>query len=149
LPGEQSRLVVGICGVVGRLHSNQGLAQSNNNTKLNNSAKTYRRLLGTKCKEEQYRERGPQETKEGTEQKDNRPCSTFLYALVFFYRSQPRLQSEKDVAEKGKRRCGTGRVRLEIVFFLTFFLFLSFPFELVFFDISNRMDKDRNRKAAA
>jgi hypothetical protein len=42
LPGEQSRLVVGICGVVGRLHSNQGLAQSNNNTKLNNSAKTYR-----------------------------------------------------------------------------------------------------------
>jgi hypothetical protein len=72
-------------GVVGRLHSIQGLAQSNNNTKLNNSAKTYRRLLETKCKGEQYRERGPQETKQGTEQKDDRPCSTSLYALGFFF----------------------------------------------------------------
>jgi hypothetical protein len=30
--------VVEICGVLGRLHSNQGLAQSNNNAKLNKSA---------------------------------------------------------------------------------------------------------------
>ena len=37
--GKQSRLVVELCGVLGRLHSNQVLAQSNNNAKLNNSAK--------------------------------------------------------------------------------------------------------------
>jgi hypothetical protein len=129
LPGEQSRLVVGICGVVGRLHSNQGVAQSNNNTKLNNSAKTYRRLLGTKCKEDQYRERGTQETKEGTEQKGNRPFSTFLYSLVFLYISQTRLQSEKDVAEKGNGGAARWVVsdwKSYFILFLTFFFFFSF-----------------------
>lgn len=36
---KQGESVVEICGVLGRLHSGQGLAQSNNNAKLNNSAK--------------------------------------------------------------------------------------------------------------
>ena len=36
---KQSLLAVEICGVLGRLHSIQGLAQSNNNAKLNYSAK--------------------------------------------------------------------------------------------------------------
>jgi hypothetical protein len=36
---KQSLLVVGLCGVLGRLHSKQGLAQSNNNARLNDSAK--------------------------------------------------------------------------------------------------------------
>jgi hypothetical protein len=36
---KQNLLVVEICGVLGRLHSNQGLAQSNNNAKLNYSPK--------------------------------------------------------------------------------------------------------------
>jgi hypothetical protein len=36
---KQNLLNVGICGVLGRLHSSQGLAQSNNNAKLNDSAK--------------------------------------------------------------------------------------------------------------
>jgi RNase P subunit RPR2 len=31
---KQSRLIIEICGVLGRLHSSQGLAQSNNNAKL-------------------------------------------------------------------------------------------------------------------
>ena len=35
---KQGEPVVEICGVLGRLHSGQGLAQSNNNAKLNNSA---------------------------------------------------------------------------------------------------------------
>jgi hypothetical protein len=39
LPREQDLLVVEICGVLGRLHSSQGLAHSNNNAKLNDSAK--------------------------------------------------------------------------------------------------------------
>jgi hypothetical protein len=36
---KQNLLDVGICGVRGRLHSSQGLAHSNNNAKLNDSAK--------------------------------------------------------------------------------------------------------------
>jgi len=39
LPGKQSQPVVELCGVLGKLHSSQGLAQSNNNAKLNYSAK--------------------------------------------------------------------------------------------------------------
>jgi hypothetical protein len=34
---KQNLLIVEICGVLGRLHSNQGLAQSNNNAKLKKS----------------------------------------------------------------------------------------------------------------
>jgi hypothetical protein len=36
---KQSLLVVELCGVLGRLHSKQGLAQSNNNARSNDSAK--------------------------------------------------------------------------------------------------------------
>jgi hypothetical protein len=36
---KQNLLVVEICGVLGRLHSSRGLAHSNNNAKLNDSAK--------------------------------------------------------------------------------------------------------------
>jgi hypothetical protein len=36
---KQSLLVVELCGVLGRLHSKQGLAQSNNNARWNYSAK--------------------------------------------------------------------------------------------------------------
>jgi hypothetical protein len=43
-------LAVEICGVLGRLHSNQGLAQSNNNAKLNYSAKHEIMLLATHAK---------------------------------------------------------------------------------------------------
>jgi hypothetical protein len=53
---KRNLLVVEICGIVGRLHSSQGLAQSNNNAKLNNIAKTYRRLLETKCEKTRSRE---------------------------------------------------------------------------------------------
>jgi hypothetical protein len=37
--GEQDLLVGELCGFLGRLHSLEGLTQSNNNAKLNNSAK--------------------------------------------------------------------------------------------------------------
>jgi hypothetical protein len=43
-------LAVEICRVLGRLHSNQGLAQSNNNAKLNYSAKHEIMLLATCAK---------------------------------------------------------------------------------------------------
>jgi hypothetical protein len=54
---KQNLLVVEICGVLGRLHSNQGLSQSNNNAKLNKYAKTYKSCwrLG---KPRQMQERG-------------------------------------------------------------------------------------------
>jgi hypothetical protein len=42
-------LAVEICGVLGRLHSNQGLAQSNNNAKLNYSAKHKIMLMATRA----------------------------------------------------------------------------------------------------
>jgi hypothetical protein len=61
---ERDLLVGEFCGVVGRLHSSQGLAQSNNNAKLNNSAKTYRRLLETKCEKKQGVEREKENTRE-------------------------------------------------------------------------------------
>jgi len=48
---KQGEPVVEICGVLGRLHSVQGLAQSNNNAKLNNSAKHVTMLLETECKD--------------------------------------------------------------------------------------------------
>jgi hypothetical protein len=56
------------------------------------------------------------------------PVRVGFFFVCFFYRSQPRLQSEKDVADKRKRRCGTGRVRLEIVFFKLSFFFFVFVF---------------------
>jgi hypothetical protein len=40
-------LVIEICGVLGRLHSNQGLAQSNNNANLNYCAEHEIMLLAT------------------------------------------------------------------------------------------------------
>jgi hypothetical protein len=45
---KQSLLVVGLCGVLGRLHSKQGLAQSNNNARLNDSAKHVIKATGNK-----------------------------------------------------------------------------------------------------
>jgi hypothetical protein len=41
---------VELCGVLGRLHSIEGLAQSNNNAKLNNSATHDQTLLETSAK---------------------------------------------------------------------------------------------------
>ena len=45
---KQSLLVVELCGVLGRLHSIQGFAQSNNNAKLNYSAKHVIKAAGNK-----------------------------------------------------------------------------------------------------
>jgi hypothetical protein len=48
---NRNLLVVKICGVLGRLHSSQGLARSNNNAKLNYSAKHETILLATSAKD--------------------------------------------------------------------------------------------------
>jgi hypothetical protein len=48
---KQKPLVIEICGVLGRLHSIQGLARSNNNAKLNYSAKHETILLATSAKD--------------------------------------------------------------------------------------------------
>jgi hypothetical protein len=48
--GEQDLLVGELCGFLGRLHSLEGLAQSNNNAKLNYSVKHDQTLLGTGAK---------------------------------------------------------------------------------------------------
>jgi hypothetical protein len=47
---KQNLHVVELCGVLGRLHLNQGLAQSNNNAKLNNSATHDQTLQETSVK---------------------------------------------------------------------------------------------------
>jgi hypothetical protein len=44
---KQNLLNIGICGVLGRLHSSQGLAHSNNNAKLNDSTKHETNAAGT------------------------------------------------------------------------------------------------------
>jgi hypothetical protein len=49
---RQYLLVVEFCGVLGRLYSIEGLAQSNNNAKLNYSAKHDQMLLETSAKVE-------------------------------------------------------------------------------------------------
>jgi hypothetical protein len=51
--GEQDLLVGELCGFLGRLHSLEGLAQSNNNAKLNYSAKHDQMLLETSAKAEE------------------------------------------------------------------------------------------------
>jgi hypothetical protein len=48
IAAKQNLLVVGICGALGRLHSSQGLAHSNNNAKLNDSAKYETNVVGNK-----------------------------------------------------------------------------------------------------
>jgi hypothetical protein len=45
---KQNLLVVEICGVLGKLHSSQGIAHSNNNAKLNYSAKHETNTAGNK-----------------------------------------------------------------------------------------------------
>jgi hypothetical protein len=45
---EKDLLVGEFCGFLGRLHSLETLAQSNNNVKLNNSAKRHNKAAGNK-----------------------------------------------------------------------------------------------------
>jgi hypothetical protein len=47
---KQNLVGVELCGVLGRLHSIEGLAQSNNNVKLNNSATHNQTLLEMSAK---------------------------------------------------------------------------------------------------
>jgi hypothetical protein len=54
--GEQDLLVRELCGFLGRLHSLEGLAQSNNNAKLNNSAKHDQMLPITCAKADKAKE---------------------------------------------------------------------------------------------
>jgi hypothetical protein len=49
---KRNLVSVELCGVLERLHSIEGLAQSNNNTKLNYSAKHKQKLLETSVKAE-------------------------------------------------------------------------------------------------
>jgi hypothetical protein len=52
LPAKRNLVGIELCGVLGRLHSIEGLAQSNNNAKLNYSAKHDQMLLETSAKAE-------------------------------------------------------------------------------------------------
>jgi hypothetical protein len=55
LPAKRNLVGIELCGVLGRLHSIEGLAQSNNNAKLNYSAKHYQMLLETSAKADEKR----------------------------------------------------------------------------------------------
>jgi hypothetical protein len=50
--GKQNLLVVELYGVLERLHSIEGLSQSNNNAKLNKGSKHITKVAGNKCKVE-------------------------------------------------------------------------------------------------
>lgn len=67
-------LVVELCGVLGRLHSNEGLAQSNNNAKLKDSAKHVTRVAGNKEKSKEQRQGG-----------EGAPLFFFLFLFFFFF----------------------------------------------------------------
>jgi hypothetical protein len=62
---EQDLLVEEFCGVLGRLHSDEGLAQTNNNAELNKSAKPVTNTADHKCGEKTEKQEGVQ-TREGT-----------------------------------------------------------------------------------
>ena len=90
---KQSLLVVEICGVLGRLHSIQGLAQSNNNAKLNYSAKHGSKAAGNKVRSGGKGGDGQQGTERrtnisGTTQYVKRKPNGFLifcfFCFVFF-----------------------------------------------------------------
>jgi hypothetical protein len=136
---ERDLLVGEFCGVVGRLHSSQGLTQSNNNAKLNNSAKTYRRSLETKC-ENNKEQRGKKKTleKEGSSEaqgqaaRSNKQQRSQLLFFLFFLLERKRLELHREARGQGKRpvrRMFSWRVRFGL-FFLSFlfwtFLFLTF-----------------------
>jgi uncharacterized low-complexity protein len=55
LPAKRNLVGIELCGVLGRLHSIEGLAQSNNNAKLNYSAKHDQMLLETSAKADEKR----------------------------------------------------------------------------------------------
>ena len=88
---KQSLLVVEICGVLGRLHSIQGLAQSNNNAKLNYSAKHGSKAAGNKVRSGGKGGDGQQ----GTERRTNisgttqyvkrKPNGFLIFFLLFFF----------------------------------------------------------------
>jgi hypothetical protein len=138
---ERDLLVGEFCGVVGRLHSSQGLAQSNNNAKLNNSAKTYRRLLETKC-EKNKELRGKKKTleKEGSSEaqgqaaRSNKQRQSQLLFFCFF------CLKEKDSDCKGRRTAREKGQRAQDVFvacpvrtLLLSFLFWTFLSQTLFF----------------
>jgi hypothetical protein len=76
LPGETNLVGVELCGVLERLHS-MGLAQSNNNAKLNYSAKHKQIVADHKCGEKIWRAR------EGEGKKAALRCPTDLRCLLF------------------------------------------------------------------
>jgi hypothetical protein len=116
---ERDLLVGEFCGVVGGLHSSQGLAQSNNNAKLNNSAKMYRRLLETKC-EKNKDQRGKKKTleKEGSSeaqgqaaQSNKQRQSQLLFFLFFLLLERKRLGLHREVRGQEKRPARAGCFR--------------------------------------
>jgi hypothetical protein len=101
---KQSLLVVELCGVLGRLHSIQGLAQSNNIARLNYSAKHVIKAAGNKVQKVSKGMGGKgkktQERKQGTwascGERPNEgnllsvsPC--FVSAFLFFFFFLPRV----------------------------------------------------------
>ena len=117
---KQSLLVTELCGILGRLHLMQGLAQSNNNARLNYSAKHVTKLLETKCKrwskvrkKKEHRKRSAAgsahglraaRTESAPKQTDRPPPCCFLllffflFCFFFFQRN-----SQTDYMNKGKQ----------------------------------------------
>jgi hypothetical protein len=91
---EQDLLVGEFCGVLGRLHSDEGLAQTNNNAELNKSAKTITNTANHKCGEKTEK-REEVQMREGTLRAEtisyrccrtDRPsCPVFLYIYISIF----------------------------------------------------------------
>jgi hypothetical protein len=90
---EQDLLVGEFCGVLGRLHSNEGLAQTNNNAELNKSAKPITNTANHKCGEKTEKRVGVQR-REGTLRAEtisyrscrtDRPSCPVIYIYMYIY----------------------------------------------------------------
>jgi hypothetical protein len=115
---------VELCGVLGRLHSIKGLAQSNNDAKLNYSAKHEQKVVGNEC--QKWRE-------------TNVGGKVWWDEKTKLPERKPRRVKGKNTAREGLRCVGWRRAWGGVVaspgfpmgslFFLTFSFFcLSFPF---------------------
>jgi hypothetical protein len=110
---EQDLLVGEFCGILGRLHSDEKLAQTNNNAELNKSAKPVTNTADHKCGEKTEKREGVQR-REGTLRAEtisyrccrtDRPSCPVLYIYIYvcvcfcFF-----LFSHKGGANRGKPR---------------------------------------------
>jgi hypothetical protein len=122
--GKQNLLVVEICGVLGRLHSSQGLAHSNNSAKLNDSAKHDQTLLETSAKAEESNGGKPWSGKNFSERKKKKRMLPRKGTAWWV----PRGQECHEPRAKARRGRQLAQPRVAIKMYSDGFCLRSFPF---------------------